>query len=108
MLSIRCKWLSTSCFALFPCTTIFRSVSWHADSGRDRCGPGFWQCRLGRGAAAHERRLQGCRDHGQDRWLSQPERDRKSTRLNSSHEWTAYAVFCLKKKKLTTVEQVYY
>src|SRR5438105_10733273 len=27
------------------------------------------------------------------------ERDRKSTRLNSSHEWNSYAVFCLKKKK---------
>src|SRR5207247_10791805 len=25
--------------------------------------------------------------------------DRKSTRLNSSHEWTSYAVFCLKKRK---------
>src|SRR5438105_13804103 len=25
--------------------------------------------------------------------------DRKSTRLNSSHEWTSYAVFCWKKKK---------
>src|SRR5438105_13461802 len=24
--------------------------------------------------------------------------DRKSTRLNSSHEWNSYAVFCLKKK----------
>src|SRR5438105_10464931 len=29
------------------------------------------------------------------RWSS----DRKSTRLNSSHEWISYAVFCLKKKK---------
>src|SRR6266536_4124083 len=28
--------------------------------------------------------------------------DRKSTRLNSSHEWISYAVFCLKKKKTTT------
>src|SRR5207247_4848696 len=28
--------------------------------------------------------------------------DRKSTRLNSSHEWISYAVFCLKKKKKTT------
>src|SRR5207247_8484718 len=28
---------------------------------------------------------------------SRPER--KSTRLNSSHEWISYAVFCLKKKK---------
>src|SRR5207247_10685670 len=25
--------------------------------------------------------------------------DRKSTRLNSSHEWISYAVFCLKKKQ---------
>src|SRR5207247_2864793 len=25
--------------------------------------------------------------------------DRKSTRLNSSHEWISYAVFCLKNKK---------
>src|SRR5207247_10471216 len=28
-------------------------------------------------------------------------RDRKSTRLNSSHEWISYAVFCLKKTKNT-------
>src|SRR3989440_5872629 len=27
-----------------------------------------------------------------------PERDRKSTRLNSSHDQISYAVFCLKKK----------
>src|SRR5207247_10421719 len=27
-------------------------------------------------------------------------KDRKSTRLNSSHEWISYAVFCLKKKTL--------
>src|SRR5438105_12175220 len=31
-------------------------------------------------------------------WVGFP-LDRKSTRLNSSHEWTSYAVFCLKKKK---------
>src|SRR5207247_7168011 len=31
--------------------------------------------------------------------LHKPARDRKSTRLNSSHEWISYAVFCLKKKK---------
>src|SRR2546430_11933311 len=29
----------------------------------------------------------------------EPERDRKSTRLNSSHSQISYAVFCLKKKK---------
>src|SRR3989449_4486039 len=28
-----------------------------------------------------------------------PQRDRKSTRLNSSHGYISYAVFCLKKKK---------
>src|SRR5438552_11378015 len=28
-----------------------------------------------------------------------PEKDRKSTRLNSSHQIISYAVFCLKKKK---------
>src|SRR5438105_10653172 len=33
------------------------------------------------------------------------ETDRKSTRLNSSHEWISYAVFCLK-KKITTLEHV--
>src|SRR5258705_3250410 len=31
--------------------------------------------------------------------LSQPNADRKSTRLNSSHLGISYAVFCLKKKK---------
>src|SRR5438270_6051346 len=30
-----------------------------------------------------------------------PRRDRKSTRLNSSHSQISYAVFCLKKKKTT-------
>src|SRR5207247_9461022 len=30
--------------------------------------------------------------------LRRAEEDRKSTRLNSSHEWISYAVFCLKKK----------
>src|SRR6266446_1886104 len=33
-------------------------------------------------------------------------RDRKSTRLNSSHLVISYAVFCLKKKKKTTREEV--
>src|SRR2546429_4979064 len=29
--------------------------------------------------------------------------DRKSTRLNSSHGYISYAVFCLKKKKINTI-----
>src|SRR2546422_7140789 len=32
-------------------------------------------------------------------------RDRKSTRLNSSHGYISYAVFCLKKKKNNTVHE---
>src|SRR3989442_6163868 len=33
-----------------------------------------------------------------------PKKDRKSTRLNSSHVRISYAVFCLKKKKATSHE----
>src|SRR2546422_5459833 len=40
--------------------------------------------------------------------LASPERigDRKSTRLNSSHGYISYAVFCLKKKKDTVQAEV--
>src|SRR3712207_7034720 len=34
-------------------------------------------------------------------------RDRKSTRLNSSHANISYAVFCLKKKKKTSISTEY-
>src|SRR5438105_8674960 len=34
--------------------------------------------------------------------------DRKSTRLNSSHEWISYAVFCLKKKKKKKKNKIKY
>src|SRR5271157_6062339 len=37
------------------------------------------------------------------RWTRARSPDRKSTRLNSSHVRISYAVFCLKKKKSTTV-----
>src|SRR5690606_40662003 len=38
-------------------------------------------------------------DTAVDTDLFEPRPDRKSTRLNSSHVKTSYAVFCLKKKK---------
>src|SRR5207247_4668638 len=38
--------------------------------------------------------------------VSRRPRDRKSTRLNSSHEWISYAVFCLKKKNDITLNRV--
>src|SRR3712207_8644998 len=37
-----------------------------------------------------------------DRLLGQRGQDRKSTRLNSSHANISYAVFCLKKKKISS------
>src|SRR5439155_10534339 len=37
------------------------------------------------------------------RTISEGSRDRKSTRLNSSHVAISYAVFCLKKKKKTRI-----
>src|SRR5258708_17891601 len=35
-------------------------------------------------------------------------RDRKSTRLNSSHQIISYAVFCLKKKKPRLIKRMYH
>src|SRR5206468_12097990 len=41
-----------------------------------------------------------CSIYHPDFWLVDgADRDRKSTRLNSSHDQISYAVFCLKKKK---------
>src|SRR5438105_10536294 len=56
------------------------------------CHRGARAYRIGRARSASLRRLV----------LSDADSlDRKSTRLNSSHEWISYAVFCLKKKKHT-------
>src|SRR5207247_8807817 len=57
---------------------------------RDHEATGHVACQRGR-APAGQRRAGGAGGSGS--------RDRKSTRLNSSHEWISYAVFCLKKKK---------
>src|SRR2546422_8189015 len=64
---------------LFPYTTLFRS---HVVPGRGRAHP--------------ELALRG---HLRGRRLRAARQDRKSTRLNSSHGYISYAVFCLKKKK---------
>src|SRR3712207_8090057 len=42
-----------------------------------------------------------------DRPEPEPARDRKSTRLNSSHANISYAVFCLKKKKIPSSSFLY-
>src|SRR5690348_17643245 len=77
---------------LFPYTTLFRS---HAVAQHEKCS-----C-----AECRQRR----RDYQLERYRENPiavifkreesKRDRKSTRLNSSHPSISYAVFCLKKKK---------
>src|SRR5690606_41704156 len=59
----------------------------------DRAGPGSG----GRRPAWRERPLRRPGSPGSGR--GQVARDRKSTRLNSSHVKISYAVFCLKKKK---------
>src|SRR5256886_10955396 len=62
---------------LFPYTTLFRS----------------------RAAGARAARVGGERVHRAGVAAPGRRRDRKSTRLNSSHSQISYAVFCLKKKK---------
>src|SRR5256885_10793023 len=79
---------------LFPYTTLFRSLSPSADSYPACKGP------HGTDAVPREERtrngsLRPARPH--------QFRDRKSTRLNSSHLVISYAVFCLKKKKTERV-----
>src|SRR2546422_3275623 len=75
---------------LFPYTTLFRSVVRglvdDADAELDR--------ELRQRLADADVQLIGLDDTRT--------RDRKSTRLNSSHGYISYAVFCLKKKKKNT------
>src|SRR5205085_9861034 len=61
-------------------------------------GPGGALRRAGEDARGRRRALGRLRRRG-----THPERrDRKSTRLNSSHSQISYAVFCLKKKKISS------
>src|SRR5258708_21988118 len=72
---------------LFPYTTLFRS--------RRPGGAQKVEGQLGSGRPDRARQRAG--DRGPRLALRRP--DRKSTRLNSSHQIISYAVFCLKKKK---------
>src|SRR5690606_40595643 len=82
---------------LFPYTTLFRSRTRPGQRPRYRAGPPRLPVHR------HPRRGQ---DHHRPHLRQVAElreghqrRDRKSTRLNSSHVKISYAVFCLKKKK---------
>src|SRR5438445_9778392 len=70
---------------LFPYTTLFRSRAANLETRTDDCGAG--------------------RALGGNGGASASARDRKSTRLNSSHANISYAVFCLKKKKKKTKQK---
>src|SRR5256885_10823236 len=74
---------------LFPYTTLFRSQVAGRPVHQRRV-----RLVLDRGAAALEREL-----HAVGAAAGLVGRDRKITRLNSSHLVISYAVFCLKKKK---------
>src|SRR2546429_1336850 len=73
---------------LFPYTTLFRSL--HHRNDRAQAWRGWEPC------GKHSRGGEG-RSFCLTRTLGGL--DRKSTRLNSSHGYISYAVFCLKKKK---------
>src|SRR3712207_7378134 len=82
---------------LFPYTTLFRSRRQDAREDKPlRSAP--IQTALPRPARARE--PTEAQDHRRRRAASKVgcARDRKSTRLNSSHANISYAVFCLKKK----------
>src|SRR5438034_5757894 len=79
---------------LFPYTTLFRSVNPQIC----RCLDGGQQWEKAHAVAPQE----GSCNVRQARALPPIRRDRKSTRLNSSHTVISYAVFCLKKKKKKT------
>src|SRR2546428_10265418 len=85
---------------LFPYTTLFRSPVWHVLEGHFE---------LVLANAAHVKNVPGRKTDVNDAmWLADllahgrhEAGDRKSTRLNSSHDQISYAVFCLKKKTHT-------
>src|SRR5258708_23516358 len=86
---------------LFPYTTLFRSsAATHVcailpcTSVQPGTGSFLW------------RKLLGFTSDGI--FVKGSRRDRKSTRLNSSHQIISYAVFCLKKKKLVDTKRAIY
>src|SRR5258708_29845280 len=80
---------------LFPYTTLFRSRCIHDPEIGLRIGANRLRDR------PVKRKLVAIRT--EDQVVDSHGKDRKSTRLNSSHQIISYAVFCLKKKKTEKV-----
>src|SRR5438132_4289740 len=82
---------------LFPYTTLFRSVTrWRPGAAVTR-HPGVVLELKGPRREPRARLIAGAGWQVGD--VARNVQDRKSTRLNSSHTVSSYAVFCLKKKK---------
>src|SRR3712207_8203184 len=85
---------------LFPYTTLFRSRAVGAESEYEQASP---RAHTVARASRDGREPNGWSNSSGAPILALPwlpaSRDRKSTRLNSSHANISYAVFCLKKKK---------
>src|SRR2546422_6397780 len=79
---------------LFPYTTLFRSLR----NLRENLSAGNGLQR-DPAAEAHFNQGNAHKDQGRLEEAIASYQDRKSTRLNSSHGYISYAVFCLKKKK---------
>src|SRR2546422_5444692 len=85
---------------LFPYTTLFRSHG-GAANGRNRDGPVHRAAEVSHRATTRDTTsYRKCTPKVRSSRLTRSSLpDRKSTRLNSSHGYISYAVFCLKKKK---------
>src|SRR2546422_1308481 len=87
---------------LFPYTTLFRSLTARRDAlaelARERVGLAPAAQALLKAKARFGDAVVGPLAD-----FVRSSRDRKSTRLNSSHGYISYAVFCLKKKKQTNM-----
>src|SRR3712207_7883740 len=89
---------------LFPYTTLFRSadvVGWDKDNWPVVKKEGAWALTEGgwRALRSREKFFTKPEEAPEAKATSGSSKDRKSTRLNSSHANISYAVFCLKKKK---------
>src|SRR5438552_7723432 len=83
---------------LFPYTTLFRSQNQPDNPARDEDEPAEQQQDYRRDLPQAETPSDAARSGDILRVAQVIKQDRKSTRLNSSHQIISYAVFCLKKK----------
>src|SRR5256885_4655472 len=86
---------------LFPYTTLFRSLGVQTKGDVDFGGGLIMTAVVGQDSGLYG---MGLGQIGVQ--CERPFRDRKSTRLNSSHLVISYAVFCLKKKKTVALHAI--